>query len=208
MSPKHLTLEGKNTTLTNQQKRALCEHYQQHPSLTQRELMKWVHTTYRLSISQGTVSNILRQSNTFIYGAGYTNPNQRRKRAVKYPTMEERLGQWAVTNQGKVPITGDMLENQGRKFLVGVDHNLKFSNGWKGGFNRRWNLRCFRRHGEDGSVNEEVVQEALPRLREVLDRYDWENIYNMDETGLYYRMEVGIGAFVLFDQCEELQKLF
>jgi hypothetical protein len=60
--------------LTNEQRRALCEHYQDNPSLTQQELMQWVKDTFEVVISQSTCSYTLAQSAKYINGAGYTDP--------------------------------------------------------------------------------------------------------------------------------------
>lgn len=34
-------------------------------------------------------------------------------------------------------------------------------------------------------MNEELIERALPELRGLLDRYEWEDVYNMDETALF-----------------------
>ena len=43
------------------------------------------------------------------------------------------------------------------------------------------------KHGEEASVDEDVIATAIPKLRELLEKYDLKDIYNMDETGLFYR---------------------
>jgi hypothetical protein len=35
-----------------------------------------------------------------------------------------------------------------------------------------------------------TVAAALSGIRQVLDAYEWHDIYNMDESGLFYRMQV------------------
>ncbi len=35
-----------------------------------------------------------------------------------------------------------------------------------------------------------VVNLALPRIRQLLDQYVWKDIYNMDETNLFFHMQV------------------
>ncbi|CEG50270.1 tigger transposable element-derived protein [Plasmopara halstedii] len=34
-----------------------------------------------------------------------------------------------------------------------------------------------------------MVNDALPAIRDTLDKYDLCDIYNMDETGLFHRMQ-------------------
>jgi hypothetical protein len=35
-----------------------------------------------------------------------------------------------------------------------------------------------------------TVVAALPGIRQILDVYEWRDIYNMDESELFYRMQV------------------
>ena len=35
----------------------------------------------------------------------------------------------------------------------------------------------------------EKIEASLPSIREELDKWDWKDIYNMDETCLFYRMQ-------------------
>ena len=44
-------------------------------------------------------------------------------------------------------------------------------------------------HGESASVDAEVVEDGRKKLRESLHEYSPDRIYNMDETGLFLRLE-------------------
>ena len=46
----------KNTTMTDEIRRALCKHNKDNPSLTQKQLQEWVHSNYGLQVSQATIS--------------------------------------------------------------------------------------------------------------------------------------------------------
>jgi hypothetical protein len=67
---------------------------------------------------------------------------------------------------------------------------FEFSNGWLEAFKNRRDIKSYRRFGEFGSANMAVIEESLPQICLTLDQYEWRNIYNMDETGLFYRMQV------------------
>jgi hypothetical protein len=64
------------------------------------------------------------------------------------------------------------------------------SNGWLDRFRKRSGFRCASLFGEGGDVdkNDPELILKLRKLEETIDTYDVENIYNMDETGLFYRM--------------------
>lgn len=53
---------------------------------------------------------------------------------------------------------------------------------------RRLGLKAIVAHGEAGSVKESLVPEERRRLQTLLADYDPEDIYNADETGLFYQM--------------------
>jgi hypothetical protein len=42
--------------------------------------------------------------------------------------------------------------------------------------------------GESGSIDMNAVNLALPGIRQLMDQYAWKDIYNMDETGFFFRM--------------------
>ena len=43
--------------------------------------------------------------------------------------------------------------------------------------------------GESGSVVMENIEAALPSIRAKLDQFHWKDIYNIDETSLFYCLE-------------------
>ena len=63
----------------------------------------------------------------------------------------------------------------------------QFSNGWIIKFNKRHNIRNYRQHGEAGSVNTELAKEEMARIRAKLQQYHPDDIYNIDETVLFWR---------------------
>jgi hypothetical protein len=67
---------------------------------------------------------------------------------------------------------------------------FEFSNGWLEAFKNRRGIKSYRRFEESGSANTAVIEENLPQICLTLDQYERCDIYNMDETGLFYRMEV------------------
>jgi len=49
-------------------------------------------------------------------------------------------------------------------------------------------LKEHKSHGEAGSVAVDNVISAVTRLRKITDQYPLRDIFNFDETGLFYRM--------------------
>ncbi|KAI0993064.1 hypothetical protein K3495_g15120 [Podosphaera aphanis] len=65
---------------------------------------------------------------------------------------------------------------------------LTFSNGWLGSFKKRHGIKSWPRNGEDISVNEAVVGQQLARVQELATEYHPDDIYNCDESGLFWKM--------------------
>ncbi|KAG8391682.1 hypothetical protein BUALT_Bualt01G0212700 [Buddleja alternifolia] len=106
--------------------------------------------------------------------------------------MESALYEWFVCNQQHTNISGELLKEKGNIFvrhLYPEAISFEFSNGWLEKFKQRHAIRSFRRFGESGSVDIEKIKASLPSIREELDKWAWKVIYNMDETGLFYRMQ-------------------
>ncbi|CAB5360730.1 unnamed protein product [Rhizophagus irregularis] len=64
-----------------------------------------------------------------------------------------------------------------------------FSNGWLQKFKERNSIRQVKLHEEANSADENAIAEALPLLQNKCAEYPPDHIYNMDETGLFYRKE-------------------
>jgi len=74
--------------------------------------------------------------------------------------------------------------------LTGVPQveRLALSDGWLAGFKRRTGLRqvCF--HGEAASVDLETVGQERARMQALLAQWPIKDVFNMDETALFYAM--------------------
>lgn len=65
---------------------------------------------------------------------------------------------------------------------------LKFSTRKLDGFKVRHNIKKYRQYGESGSINLVIVKEKLQEIQEVINLYTNENVYNIDEFGLFWKM--------------------
>ena len=174
----------------------LCRKKGENKNSTQNELIAWLDETYKLKVSQGTVSNTLKRLQELLRGAEtsqVSNPNLKRQKAVTYPLMEEALNNWFLTRQEIVNMSGDLLKLKGAYFLEELYPDagpFEFSNDWLNRFKAGYSIKSFLRFGESGSVDMALIEEVLSGLRNFLNKYEWKDIYNMDKTGLFYRMQV------------------
>ena len=170
---------------------------------TQKDIAQWVAEKFGMTVSQAAISKILKQQEHCIsqgekVGArdgAKISMDAKRQKTVEYPLMEEALYKFVRTYEDVMDLSGELYKEKGRIFLERLypdqdTNTFQFSNGWLNRFKARYGIKERVRHEESGSVNLEILEQSLPAIREVLDQYEWKDIYNMDETGLFYRLQV------------------
>ena len=100
-----------------------------------------------------------------------------------------------------------MIQTQATKFAseMGVAE-FKASKGWLDRFLNRYGFEHINLHGEAGDVDQSKYQERIAEIREQLEGIDLEFIFNMDETGLFYRYFVRLDR-VSNDGCKSCRGL-
>ncbi len=61
---------------------------------------------------------------------------------------------------------------------------LNFSSGWLIKFQKLWDLKFVKLHGESGDADDEAIAASLPYIYQKLKNYNINDIWNADETGL------------------------
>ena len=84
--------------------------------------------------------------------------------------------------------------------------NFKGSQGWLEKWKLRHNIKQMRVCGESGDVRGETVDSWKERLPEILQGYAKENIWNMDETGVFWRALTEYGFGQKGKQCKGSKK--
>jgi hypothetical protein len=157
--------------------------------ITQKALATWAkeHFTLPKEPTQPTICKILKEQS--ISGPANSNINQKRMRSSKYPRLEEMLEIWMASCEGNnYPITWDTVVNKANFFAEPLKiQDFAFSNGWIDRFRKRSGFRGHRLHGESNSTDKKAISEHIPHIRNKIAAYVPSDVYNMDETALYYR---------------------
>jgi hypothetical protein len=120
------------------------------------------------------------------------NIDSKRKRKMKLNKNDDVnsiMNQWWNAVRIKnIPITGPMIQKQAIRYAQKLDLNeFKASDGWLRCFKARNAISFKTTHGEAKDVNNDVVESWKVNLPIVCEGYDKKDIFNADETGLFYR---------------------
>ncbi|CAB4476272.1 unnamed protein product [Rhizophagus irregularis] len=181
-----LSQPRKRVTLTKAQKYQLCLDYQKKPRLTQEQL------AIQYGIKQNTVSDILKNKDKWLLlDLDSEESKKQRERPVQFPEVEEAMTLW-VTNalEADLVINTDILREKAEFFARSFEvNNFKASNGWISNFKKRHNMKEYVKWGEAASAPLETLNEERQKLREIIKDYDLNDVFNCDETGLYWDLE-------------------
>lgn len=186
-------MSSKLISLTNTQKLELCNYKKAHPAISQKALAEWAKNQFMLTKapSQGTISAILSKRQSFAEMEPSTM-QAKRQRVVSQPKLDEALCNWIFQCQNRrIMLSGELIKQKARIFadLMQLGNAApEFSNGWLFKFQARHQLKSLKLHGEAGSADMIAITEQLPSIIAKLREYRRCDIYNMDETGLFYRM--------------------
>lgn len=147
----------------------------------------------RFEISVGAVSNILKRK--LEYTNDYeTNRNKRIKRKLREDsnaTINEHVYEWLVSQRSKhIPVSGPILQEYARSVAEQFDTSTtcEASNGWLDRFRNRYDIQFRVISGEARSVDVNTVDDWKVRLQATIEHYDPENIFNVDETVLFFKL--------------------
>ena len=179
-------------SITNAQKAALRTQRQLQPHLSNLEIRDWFQQTYNQSISPSSVSEILSSRYQSLDTTESLRPTLKKRRKEHWPELENALYQWIYQAEAHIIISGEVIHGKARFFwnnLPGYkEYKMPvFSNGWLHSFQSRRAIKANTLHGEEGSVQNQTEEEMIA-IRQVLSAYSPCNIFNCDESALYWKM--------------------
>lgn len=156
-------------------------------------------------VSSSTISTILKNKLKIMYYYNEVEESHgdlKKKKIVSCPEfklLDKIVYAWFSEKRtlGE-PISGLLLQEKARFFYKQLEENgkvpeeskgFKASNGWLRSFKDRHGLRTLQLKGEKASANNEDSLSFITFFDKFLqdNNYDYENVYNADETGLLYR---------------------
>lgn len=135
--------------------------------------------------------------------------NDRKHLCKKSPVDELNTLMWEWFQRARslysIPISGPMLQEKALQYAseLGISQEeFKASNGWLNCFRKRHNINFASVCGESGSVCQETVNDWKDRLPDILRGYDPKDVFNMDETGLFFKALPDKTLSIRGEQCK------
>ena len=120
------------------------------------------------------------------------HPDMKRKRNLRYDSLDSRLYKWFVEKRALGDILTDNLLLEKAKALheeFGGPGNFRASRGWLWRFKLRHGIRNVGIHGEKSEADLDGANKFVGELSQFLleEDIEIEDVYNMDETGLMWK---------------------
>lgn len=176
---------SKRKDLSLKEKIEIFAKYDNLPKCSQRE------AALKLGISQPALCKLLKnRDNVCAQFVANGNLSRKRKRLGKAEDVEGALLDWFKNARlKKIPISRGILSEKAEHFaqMMGVE-NFTPSNGWLTRWKQRNNIVFRKLHGEKQNADFDAANYWKTNiLPDLLKDYDPHQIFNTDETGLFYR---------------------
>ena len=162
----------------------LIKQYDSIPKPTQKDLAK------SFNVGTSTVSDILKKKEEYLKQFGENAPDKRNRfNSGKFGDLNELIYKWFVQARAKnVPLSGPIIQEKALNIAEELHiSDFKASNGWLDSFKDRYGIGFYRVSGESADVDSEIADKFKERLPEITAKYDKKDIFNCDETRLFFR---------------------
>lgn len=144
-----------------------------------------------LNVGKTQIQSVIKNKEDILnrWEAGESGDRKIAKRPCKYSSIDEEMFQWFTDCRARnLPISGRMIQEKANMIAAKQNvPNFSASNGWLQAWQLRHNIRQSVLCGESASVSNAVIDDWAKRLPDICEGYAAQDIFNADETGLFFR---------------------
>lgn len=154
------------------------------------------------------IQNIIRDRDSVMSlwqsGNGRADQKNVKQRKLCYGDIDQLVWDWFCKARSKnIPLTGPLIQQQAKLYSIPLGHDdFIASNGWFQSWQARHCVKSAVLSGEAADVNPNTVSDWLKRLPSIIEGYEPKNIFNADETGLFYRTVPTRSMVAKGDRCK------
>ncbi|XP_033745613.1 tigger transposable element-derived protein 4-like [Pecten maximus] len=143
-------------------------------------------------IPQNSLSTLLKNRAQIekAFNTGTFSPKRKYLRTANHSDIEEALFKWFHNVRDKnIPVNGPILSAKAEDLAKDLGYSdFKSSNGFIERFKKRRGISSKVSSGESSSVSEETVDEWKNKVGDIISNYTLDNVFNADETGLFFKL--------------------
>lgn len=139
-------------------------------------------------IPSSSLSTILKQKEA-IFNKTDAESSRKKNRPSEFPRLEQFLFTWFnQVRQQNIPVSGILIKEKAKSYAEMLEiSDFTASDGWLSNFKKRHNLVFRKICGESASVDNGICDDWKVKLQDLLCEYDPKNVFNADETGLFFK---------------------
>ena len=145
-----------------------------------------------VGIPASTLSTILKNRDVLQASHAFGSSKKKRNRDPSRSDVDAALFQWFTAARAQsVPISGEILKTKAEELAFELDPSALWtcSSGWLSRWKTRHNITYKAVSGENAAVDQVICEDwKLSTLSPLLEQYDPNDIFNADETGLFWRL--------------------
>ncbi len=151
---------------------------------------KKIEVARAFNLPPSTLTSILKAKDKLLLKSKTSeNLNVKKLRNCKHESIEKTV--LAFIRQARavnIPLSGTIVQEKARLYAskMGVA-DFRASGGWLAKLKRKHNLTFKTMSGESADVDMDAVNEWFKQLPNILKDYEPDDIFNADETGLFYK---------------------
>lgn len=178
--------ESKRNCLSLKEKVEVIKTHEKNPGFNVRELAE------RFECGKTQIAKVLKSKESILSAYESNDSGALVKvvtRSSEYADINRALYEWycLACSKNFYP-SGPQLIEKGHQIASALGKNsFKGTNGWFEKWKSRYNIRQFSVCGESGDVSGDTISSWKEKLPELLEGYNKKDIYNLDETGCFWR---------------------
>ena len=179
------TSQKKRKCLDISEKVKVLEFAKKNPNLGSRKLAD------HFGIGKTQIQAILKNKEAIMdaYASNETPNHAKRKRSSKYSDVNQAVWDWYIMcRNSNIPVSGSMLQEEATLIAEKLQTiDFVASNGWLEKFKQKYSICNKMVAGEAGDVSKETMESWNERAREITTGWNAHDVWNMDETGCFWR---------------------
>jgi len=145
----------------------------------------------KFSIPKSTLSTIIKNKDKIDEAVllGSTNNTMRLRKPMLEDVEKELLNWFKKARDSNIPLSGVLVREKAREICISTGVlQMACSDGWLWRFQKRYDISYHNLSGEANKVGDGVVNEWLQEFVQVGQSYSKNDIFNIDETGVFYNL--------------------